>query len=145
MTEFNPTDHTVAEVNAHLESADADERERVLAAEAAGKNRSTVAAPADDTETAEPEGKGLTVVESAVEDPHAETTTKAQTFQAAAEEATPHEGDGFLGTSPERERTGRSDKGLSQRNPAILAGGPIPDPRQGVDDSEGLAALNDEG
>jgi hypothetical protein len=145
VSQFNPTDHTVAEVNEHLATADADERERVLAAEAEGKNRSTVTAPADDETTeAEPEGKGLTVVESAVEDPHAETTTKAQTFQAAAEEATPHEGDGFLGFSPERERTGRSDKGLSQRNPAILTGGPIPDSRQGVDDSEGLAALDED-
>jgi len=36
---FDPADHTVAEVNAHLEKADDDERERVLAAERAGQAR----------------------------------------------------------------------------------------------------------
>lgn len=36
---FDPAEHTVAEVNAHLEKADADERARVLAAERDGQAR----------------------------------------------------------------------------------------------------------
>jgi hypothetical protein len=39
---FDPADHTVAEVNAHLEKADDDERARVLAAERDGKARTGV-------------------------------------------------------------------------------------------------------
>lgn len=37
--EFNPADHTVAEVLAHLADADEEERSRVLGAEAEGKGR----------------------------------------------------------------------------------------------------------
>jgi len=36
---FDPADHTVAQVNAYLASAGEDERARVLAAEAEGRNR----------------------------------------------------------------------------------------------------------
>lgn len=36
---FDPAGHTVAQVNAYLAGADAGERERVLRAEAAGRNR----------------------------------------------------------------------------------------------------------
>ena len=39
---FDPADHTVAEVQKHLERADDDERSRVLAAERAGKARAGV-------------------------------------------------------------------------------------------------------
>jgi hypothetical protein len=39
---FDPSAHTVPEVNAHLASADEDERARVLEAETADKNRTTV-------------------------------------------------------------------------------------------------------
>lgn len=39
---FDPSNHTVPEVTAHLENADDDERERVLAAERAGKARAGV-------------------------------------------------------------------------------------------------------
>jgi hypothetical protein len=39
---FDPSDHTVAEVNVYLERADDDERDRVLAAERAGKARTGV-------------------------------------------------------------------------------------------------------
>ena len=68
-----------------------------------------------------------------------ETTTKAETFDKAAEAATPTETSAsYIGTSPERERTGMDDKGLSQANPAILTGGPVPDPRHGVDDADAL-------
>ena len=64
-------------------------------------------------------------------------STKGATSQEAAAAATPAD-KGYLGTSPERERTGRADKGLSQANPAIMSGGTIPDPRPGVDDTEAL-------
>lgn len=46
---FDPADHTVAEVNAHVEKADPDEARRVLNLERAGKARQSVnyeAAPA---------------------------------------------------------------------------------------------------
>lgn len=39
---FDPTEHTVAEVNAYLDKADSDERVRVLAAERDGQARKTV-------------------------------------------------------------------------------------------------------
>jgi hypothetical protein len=39
---FDPSEHTVAEVEEYLESADEDERERVLAAEAEGKARKSL-------------------------------------------------------------------------------------------------------
>lgn len=42
MAQFNPDDKNLDEVLAHLEKADADERERVLNAELAGKGRKTV-------------------------------------------------------------------------------------------------------
>lgn len=41
--EFDPGRHTVGEVNARLRSADPGERDRILAAERAGKNRSGIA------------------------------------------------------------------------------------------------------
>jgi hypothetical protein len=44
--QFDPSEHTVDEVNEHLAKADDAERQRVLDAEKSGKNRSTVAAPA---------------------------------------------------------------------------------------------------
>lgn len=40
--QFDPSEHSVAEVNAYLASADEDEQMRVLEAEEQGKNRSTV-------------------------------------------------------------------------------------------------------
>lgn len=40
--EFDPSEHTVDEVNTFLEKADPVDRERVLAAEAAGKNRKSI-------------------------------------------------------------------------------------------------------
>ncbi|MFI8360716.1 hypothetical protein ACIGD1_11210 [Streptomyces sp. NPDC085612] len=39
---FEPSEHTVAEVLAHLAAADDDERARVLAAEEAGQARATI-------------------------------------------------------------------------------------------------------
>jgi hypothetical protein len=41
---FDPAEHNVAEVLAYLERADDTERDRVLGAEKAGKDRSSVAA-----------------------------------------------------------------------------------------------------
>lgn len=41
---FDPAGHTVDDVNAHLDEVDADERARVLQAEAAGKNRRGIVA-----------------------------------------------------------------------------------------------------
>lgn len=51
---FDPSKHSVEDVNAHLEQADEAERERVLTAEAAGKARKTILEGAHAT----PEGDG---------------------------------------------------------------------------------------
>lgn len=118
--QFNPDEHTVAEVNDYLSTVDpdGDEYQRVLAAERDGQARKGVLGDVepDDQQT---------------------TTTKGQTFAEAAAAATPSDV-GYLGVSPERERTGMTDKGLSQANPAVMTGGQLPDPRRGVDDSEAL-------
>jgi len=114
---YNPDEHTVTEVNDYLKDADDTERERVLAAERDGQARKGILGD-------EPE-------------PTAVTATKGATFQEAAAAATPSD-QGYIGYSPERERTGMTDKGLSQSNPAVMTGGQLPDPRQGVDDSEAL-------
>lgn len=54
MTDFNPSEHNVDEVIAHLEQADTDEQVRVLEAEASDKDRATIRdwepAPSADTE-----------------------------------------------------------------------------------------------
>lgn len=39
---FDPSAHTVTEVNAYLTTASPEEYDRVMAAEVAGKNRSTI-------------------------------------------------------------------------------------------------------
>lgn len=65
------------------------------------------------------------------------TNTKGETFDQAAQTADPAEV-GYIGTSPERERTGLADKGLSQQTDAVMKGGPVPDARPGVDDSAAL-------
>lgn len=72
-----------------------------------------------------------------------DTTTKASTFQEAAATVDLDQAreQGYIGTSPEAERTGRRDKGLSQRNPAILNGDPVPDARPQVDDAGAIKAL----
>lgn len=57
--QFNPSDHTVAEVNDYLASADETERTRVLDAEAADKGRTGVQAPSVSTE-----GNSQTVAEA---------------------------------------------------------------------------------
>lgn len=117
------------DVNAYIESHP-DEREAILAAEAEGQARKGIVEGPHATQAdAKPEGEG-------------DTTTKGQTFAEAAAAATPDEGPGYWGTSPERERTGKADKGLSQQSPGILDGSvPAPDPRPHVDDSEAIERL----
>ena len=39
---YDPSEHTVDEVNAHLADADPDEVDRIIAAERAGKDRSSI-------------------------------------------------------------------------------------------------------
>lgn len=69
-------------------------------------------------------------------------TTSGQTFSEAAEAFTEAHGQGYIGTSPEAERTGKADKGLSQQSPGILDGStPAPDARKHVDDSEAVKGL----
>lgn len=58
--QFDPSAHTVAEVNDYLATADETERQRVLDAEAAGQDRSTIKAPSS-TST---EGDAQTVTEA---------------------------------------------------------------------------------
>lgn len=81
VTDYNPSDYTVDEVNAYLASADSDEVDRVLAAEAADKNRSTVHGPS--------------------------VTTQGDDFATAAAKATPSTGEayekGYFGEVPSRD------------------------------------------
>lgn len=58
--EFDPAQHSVEEVLEYLADADAAEVERVQAAEAGGKNRSTVAAYETSTEVDEAESDDKT-------------------------------------------------------------------------------------
>lgn len=119
--QFDPTTATVAQVQKHLETADDAERQRVLDAERSGQNRRGVLGDGGAAQADADAGR--------TETPH------ATTFQDAAEV-------GFIGESPERERTGAPDKGLSQANPAVMnQGGPVPDARPSVDDSEAIQAL----
>lgn len=52
MADFDPSEHDVDEVVAHLEQSDDDERERVLLAESEGKDRKTIRdwSPSDEDE-----------------------------------------------------------------------------------------------
>lgn len=121
----NPGDFTVDQVNDYLqrtEGAGSEEHTRVLAAEREGQARKGILG---DDATPQP----------------GETSTRGGTFQEVTADAPEPDPRGYLGTSPEAERTGRRDKGLSQRNPAILSGGPVPDSSPNVDDSEAIEAL----
>lgn len=134
-TPYEPADHTVEEVVEYLATASPEEVQRVQEAEAAGKDRAGIR-----DYTPQEAQDGPQEPAGATEAPQG-TQTKAATFTEAAEAATPtDEADGLIGVSPERERTGMDDKGLSQRNPAVLSGGPLPDARPGVDDAEALKA-----
>lgn len=143
MGDYDPNDYTVDQVNDYLANADEDEAKRVLEAESNGQARKGVMegphnpAPGESTpEQSEAEA-----------DAQAEAgrlSTKGADFSEAAEAATP-DPKGYLGESPEAIRTGRRDKGLSQRNPAVMnQGGAVPDPSPYVDDSEAIAALKDD-
>lgn len=139
-TQYDPNEATVEEVNGYLLGLDDDEAgsaefRRVLEAERAGQARKGILQHAGKESIANGD-------DADPSQPKRTQTTKATTFSDAAKEATPAPV-GYVGTSAEAERTGRADKGLSQRNPAVMKGGPIPDPRQGVDDTAGLAALSE--
>jgi hypothetical protein len=117
-----------------------DEREAVLAAERDGQARKGILegphADAPDLRTDS---------EREADEQAAASRTKGATFQEAAEAAEPDEV-GYVGTSPEAERVGRRDKGLSQRNPAVMnQGGQVPDATPSVDDSEAIESLKDQG
>lgn len=132
-------DGTVDQVNDYL-AEHPDEREALLAAEADGQNRKGImegphaeAPPADPGPVDASDG---TATDTA-------TGTAGTTFAEASEASTASldAEDGLLGVSPERDRTGMPDKGLSQRNPAVMnQGGMVPDARPGVDDSAALKA-----
>jgi hypothetical protein len=131
-TAYNPNDYTVDEVNAYV-ADHPDEAEAVKAAEREGKARKGIL---DAGEPAPEQGDANGT---------ADTTTKGQTFAEAAEAVQHQEEVGSVGTSPERERTGRADKGLSQQAPGILDNSvPAPDPRPNVDDSETIDRLKSE-
>ena len=129
----DPKDFTVTQVNDYLNTltgTDDPEHQRVLAAEADGEKRKGILG--EPTEPGQEEGD------------QAPLTTKGASFEDAAKDATP-DPKGYWGQSPEAERTGRRDKGLSQRNPAVMnQGGQVPDPSPHVDDSEAIAALKDD-
>lgn len=123
----DPKDFTVTQVNDYLNTTggtEDPEHQRVLEAERNGEKRKGILG--DDEPEADTDGR---------------VSTAGASFQEAAEAATP-DPKGYWGTSPEAERVGRRDKGLSQRNPAVMnQGGQVPDPSPYVDDSEAIAAL----
>lgn len=102
---FDPTAHTVAQVNDYLADAEPSEQDRVMAAEAAGEARKGIMAGPHAPADPEPEQPAA----------QAQTTTKGLAFHEAAKTVTVAE-QGFIGESPERERTGQADKGLSQQS-----------------------------
>jgi hypothetical protein len=118
-----------------------DEREQVLYAESQAQARKGIMeGPHNPPPTEDAPAEG-------------DTTTKGATFQEAAESfadngtaLTPQafqeaQAQGFIGTSPERERTGLADKGLSQATPSVMDPTlPPVDARPGQDDSEAIAA-----
>lgn len=130
---FDPAEHTVVGVNEYLAQATDSEKARVLEAEEGGQARVSI------LEGKEAQAAAADAQEATQEAAQATKSTKGASFAEAAKVAKVDD-KGFIGTSPERERTGRADKGLSQANPNIMRGGVIPDPRQGVDDSEALEA-----
>lgn len=121
---------TVDDVNAYLADHE-DERAAILAAEAEGQNRKGIiegpyAAPSDPSPATT---DGLP----------ADVETKGATFAEAAQAVSHTDDKGYIGTSPERERTGLADKGLSQQSPGVLDGKTaVPDSRPMVDDSDAL-------
>jgi hypothetical protein len=129
----DPADFTVDQVNDYLnrtEGAGSEAHTAVLAAERQGQARKGILGAYDAEGSDKPE-----------DDSDGRLTTKGATFQEAAEDAEP-DTKGYLGESPEAIRVGRRDKGLSQRNPAVMnQGGQVPDPSPFVDDSEAIASL----
>lgn len=57
MSDFNPDEHTVAEVLEHLEASDVDEQVRVMDAEAGGKDRAGIRNFGDTPEVEAPKVK----------------------------------------------------------------------------------------
>jgi hypothetical protein len=128
----DPADFTVTQVNDYLNTltgTDDPEYQRVLAAESEGQARKGIIGDGDAPEQGDANGT-------------ADTTTKGATFAEAAAAYNEQNALGYFGTSPERERTGAADKGLSQQSPGILDGSsPAPDARPQVDDSEAIERL----
>jgi hypothetical protein len=142
-TPYDPADYNVDEVVAHLESldqsndADLAEFGRILQAEHAGKARVGITGHAYPDADAQDHVKAAVIPEGAAatpdevgairdattapqrDDQGRPLTTRGATFQDAAEATDAHP-TGRFGTSPEADRTGRNDKGLSQ--PYILEG-----------------------
>lgn len=143
MGDYDPNDYNVDQVNEYLASADETEAKRVLDAEAKGQARKGILEGPHNP----PPGETTPEETQAEADAQAEAgrlTTKGASFEDAAKDAAP-DPKGYWGQSPEAERTGRRDKGLSQRNPAVMnQGGQVPDPSPHVDDSEAIAALKDD-
>lgn len=121
------------DVNDYI-GAHPEEREAVLAAEADGQGRKGILeGPHANAEPAPEPGQE--------DGDNTALTTKGATFQEAAEDAEP-DAKGYLGESPEAIRVGRRDKGLSQKNPAVMnQGGQVPDPSPFVDDRKAIKSL----
>lgn len=130
-------DGNVDQVNAYL-AEHPDEAPALLAAEADGQNRKGIVdGPAANTAPADTADATDGTATATATGTHGATFAEAAEASTASLDAT----DGLLGVSPERERTGMADKGLSQANPAVMnQGGAVPDARPGVDDSDALKA-----
>ena len=103
--QFDPSAHTVDEVNAYLADADEAERQRVLQAEADGKDRATVKAP-EAHEDAPQADEGTKPKE-----------TKAETFKEAAKHVPQADGEkyqkGYEGYVPSRDGDNPVDLSLA--------------------------------
>lgn len=62
MSDYDPTEHTVAEVTDYLATADEDERQRVQEAEAVGKDRLGIVNWTPTADQVEPDEDGYTRV-----------------------------------------------------------------------------------
>lgn len=120
---------TVDEVNAYV-ADHPEQRDAVLEQERTGKARVGILNTGEPTPAETP---------ATTDGLPADVETKGATFAEAAKAVAHTDDKGYVGTSPERERTGLADKGLSQQSPGVLDGKtPVPDSRPMVDDSDAL-------
>lgn len=128
----DPADYTVDQVLAYLGDGEltvtADEFDRVVAAERAGKARSGILSAMTRLEPTPPNGTEATQAAAAAQaDLNAPSLADKPATPSLADGGDP-DVQGFIGVSPARAKAGGAeDKGLSQRNPAVMGAAPSED------------------